>query len=96
MATGDAVAFNTVYRDRRVTWPIQELPFPFVFFCHYNPIDADAGFRAEGVAPRETEGGGERDVSTTGTEDILLDGDIVEALARALRATASRRPTPPS
>ncbi len=83
VATGDAVSFNTVYRDRRVAWPIQELPFPFVFFCHYNPIDADAGFRPEGTAPRETDVEGERDVSTTGTEDILLDGDVVEALARA-------------
>ena len=83
VATGDAVSFNTVYRDRRVTWPIQELPFPLVFFCHYSPIDADAGFRPEGDGPRETEAAGERDVSATGTEDLLLDGDIVEALAQA-------------
>ena len=84
MATGDAVSFNTVYRDRRVTWPIQDLPFPLVFFCHYNPIDADAGFRAEADGPRETEAAGERDMSATGTEDILLDGDIAEALVQAL------------
>ena len=81
IVTGDAVSFNTVYRDRRVTWPIQDLPFPVVFFCHYNPIDADAGFRTEGEGPHEGET--EQDVSTTGTEDILLDGDIVEALAQA-------------
>ena len=85
IATGDAVSFNTVYRDRRVTWPIQDLPFPLVFFCHYSPIDADAGFRAEGAGPRETEVGGERDMSATGTEDLLLDGDIVEALVQAFQ-----------
>jgi hypothetical protein len=78
VATGDAVSFNTVYRDRRVLWPIQDLPFPFIFFCHFNPIDADAGFRAEG------EGEGDRDSSATGTEDILLNSAIVETLVQAL------------
>ena len=38
MATGDAIPFNTVSRDRNVTWPIQDLPCTLVFFCHYNPI----------------------------------------------------------
>jgi hypothetical protein len=78
VATGDAVSFNFVYRDRRVTWPIQDLPFPFVFFCHFNPIDADAGFRAE------DEGEGDQDSSATGTEDILLNSAIVETLVQAL------------
>jgi hypothetical protein len=78
VATGDAVSFNTVYRDRRVLWPIQDLPFPFIFFCHFNPIDAEAGFRAEG------EGEGDRDSSATGTEDILLNSAIVETLVQAL------------
>ena len=32
VATGDAIAFNTIYRDRQVAWPIQELPFALVFF----------------------------------------------------------------
>ena len=56
VATGDAVSFNTIYRDRRVTWPIQDLPFPFVFFCHYDPIDAGRRLSVppEG-APRATE-----------------------------------------
>ena len=78
VATGDAVSFNIVYRDRRVMWPIQDLPFPFIFFCHFNPIDADAGFRPEG------EGEGDRDSSATGTEDILLNSAIVETLVQAL------------
>jgi hypothetical protein len=82
VATGDAISFNTVYRDRHVSWNIQDLPFPVVFFCHRNPIDADAGFRAgagESVATRTEE----RDTTAeTGTEDVLLFGDIVEALVQ--------------
>jgi hypothetical protein len=79
VATGDAIAFNTVYRDRQVAWNIQDLPFTLVFFCHRNPIDADAGFRAgNGEGDR---GGDERNsTAETGTEDVLLFGDIVEAL----------------
>src|SRR5207302_175475 len=45
VATGDAIAFNNVYRDRGVAWNVQDLPVPLVFFCHHNPIDPDAGFR---------------------------------------------------
>jgi hypothetical protein len=76
VATGDAISFNTVYRDRQVAWNIQDLPFPLVFFCHRNPIDADAGFRAGSTKV-------ERDsTAETGTEDMLLFGDIVEALVQ--------------
>jgi hypothetical protein len=82
VATGDAISFNTVYRDRHVSWNIQDLPFPVVFFCHCNPIDAGAGFRAgkgEGILTRKDE----RDATAeTGTEDVLLFGDIVEALVQ--------------
>ena len=80
VATGDAVSFNIVYRDRRVTWPIQDLPFPFVFFCHFNPIDADAGFKPEDEAAGEND----RGPSATGTEDVLLNGAIIETLVQAL------------
>jgi hypothetical protein len=80
VATGDAIAFNTVYRDRHVSWNIQDLPFPLVFFCHRNPIDASAGFRAvsAGRSAAERDSTGE-----TGTEDLLLFGDIVEAMVQA-------------
>ncbi len=76
IATGDAISFNTVYRDRQVAWNIQDLPFPLVFFCHHNPIDPEAGFRAG----EEGDRGG---TAATGTEDVLLHGDIVEALLQA-------------
>ncbi|HZT79001.1 MAG TPA: hypothetical protein VFA26_02165 [Gemmataceae bacterium] len=70
VATGDTLSFNTVYRDRNVAWPVQELPFNLLFFCHHNPIDAEAARQAgEG----------------SGTEDLLLNRDIVEALLLGMR-----------
>ncbi len=80
VATGDALSFNTVYRDRRVAWPVQELPFPLVFFCHYNPMDKDT-FVAEGDAPRNA--GGDAARTTSGTDDLLMYSTIVEAVAQA-------------
>jgi hypothetical protein len=85
VATGDAIAFNNVYRDRAVAWNVQDLPLPLVFFCHRNPIDPGAGFRP---LPRDRGGAppsGSDLTAATGTEDILLYGDIVEALAQAQR-----------
>jgi hypothetical protein len=81
VASGDALAFNTIYRDRNVAWPIQDLPFSLVFFCHRNPVDETAGFHPVNETPpagRETGARG-----ATGTEDLLLDEDIVEALLQA-------------
>jgi hypothetical protein len=85
VASGDAISFNTIYRDRQVAWPIQDLPFPLVFFCHQNPIDPEAGFRPDGVGPRRPGGsrGPPAGSSATGTEDILLYSEIVEALLLA-------------
>jgi hypothetical protein len=82
VATGDAVSFNTVYRDRNVSWNIQDLPFPLVFFCHRNPIDADAGFRPLPSEPNQSRGEERDTTAETGTEDVLLFGDIVEALVQ--------------
>ncbi len=83
VAAGDAIAFNTVYRDRQVSWNIQDLPFSLVFFCHRNPIDADAGFRSHSGEPGHSRDGERDSTGETGTEDILLFGDIVEALVQA-------------
>ncbi len=84
VATGDAIAFNTVYRDRKAAWPIQDLPFPLVFFCHHNPIDRAAGFRPDG----ESGAGPEEGPAATGTEEVLLYEDIVDALVQAGAAEA--------
>jgi hypothetical protein len=78
VATGDTLAFNTIYRDRGVAWPIQDLPFSLVFFCHRNPVDADAGFRPADDVATQGKGGG-----PSGTEDLLLFRDIVEAITLA-------------
>src|SRR5947209_13961193 len=67
--SGDAIAFNIVYRDREVTWPIQDLPCSLIFFCHLNPVDPEY-FR-------------KKDSDLSGTEDLLLDRDIVAALVEA-------------
>ncbi|HXG11143.1 MAG TPA: hypothetical protein VNK04_15390 [Gemmataceae bacterium] len=81
VATGDGLAFNTVYRDRNVAWPIQDLPLDLVFFCHRNPVDPQAGFRAEAEKNRAAAPG--PGSSATGTEDLLLYVDIVKALVHA-------------
>jgi hypothetical protein len=80
VATGDSLAFNTIYRDRLITWPIQDLPYPLVAFSHANPVDPAAGFRPhpEGRSGATTVG----DSGATGTEDVLLFAEIVGAVAR--------------
>jgi hypothetical protein len=80
IATGDGLSFNTVYRDRLVAWPIQDLPFSLVFFSHYNPIDTSAGFVP--IGPMQA-ASGQSDPSSAGTEDLLLGAQVVEALVRA-------------
>jgi hypothetical protein len=72
VVTGDAISFDTVYRDRLVTWPIQDLPFHLVFFCHYDPVSAADGF--------------DRLTSPGGTEAKLQYQHIAQSLAEACRA----------
>jgi hypothetical protein len=79
VVTGDAIAFNTIYRDRLVAWPIQDLPFSLVLFAHRNPIDIDAGF-TQTATPQSADSASR----TTGTEDLLLFVDMVEALVGSM------------
>lgn len=75
---GDAISFNSVYRDRDVVWNILDLPYSLVFFSHRNPIDAAAGFtwtrddrdETQDAFPQQT---------TTGTHDVLLYRDVLES-----------------
>jgi hypothetical protein len=69
LAAGDSISFNTILRDRTVTWNIQDLPCSLVLFCHQNPVG-------------EIRPGRQRD-QVSGTEDLLLYRDIVEALVEA-------------
>jgi hypothetical protein len=80
VVTGDSIAFNTIYRDRNLTWPIQELPLKLVFFCHRNPVAKEVGFREEDKPGDTSPDGGS---PTTGTEDLLLFIDIVETVVKA-------------
>jgi hypothetical protein len=79
VANGDGIAFNTLYRDRDVTWPIQDLPLPLVLFCHRNPVDAESGFVSDEEQKQDE---ADSKYSTDGTEDLLLFADIVEALVQ--------------
>lgn len=68
VASGDTPDFNTVFRDRYQAWPIQDLPYDLVFFCHRNPLDPAA-------LSTESE--------FTGQEDLRLYADIGRALTDA-------------
>ncbi len=82
VGTGDSIGFNTVYRDRNVAWPIQDLPFPLVFFAHRNPVDEAVGFRpASGKADDANRSG--ESWEATSTDMLLLDRDIVQTLVQA-------------
>jgi hypothetical protein len=82
VATGDAISFNTIYRDRQIAWNIQDMPFPLVFFCHHNPVDPQAGFRPDTAREDGSESREDDITAMTGTEDVLLFGDMVEALVQ--------------
>jgi hypothetical protein len=86
VATGDGLSFNAVYRDRNVLWPIQDLPFNLVLFCHRNPIDPSAGFQPEDSPSNANPNSGS---PTMGTEDLLLNHDIIEALTLAAQQGGS-------
>jgi hypothetical protein len=87
VAVGDAIPFNTIYRDRMVTWPIQDLPFTLVLFSHRNPIDPNADFRPLGSTPGPRRRSAA--VAASGTEDLLLYSDIVEAVVLAFAGPGS-------
>jgi len=73
--TGDSITFNTIYRDRDIAWNVLEMPVPLVLFSHRNPVDETAGFRLVADA--------DHPFSTTGTQDLLLHRDLMEAMIEA-------------
>ena len=87
VAIGDAVDFNTIFRDRHLTWPIQALPCDLVLFCHHNPVLAAAGFAAPTGRALDLE------AASSGTHDLLLYADVgamlVEAAFQEQRLLAS-------
>src|SRR5262249_33106939 len=81
VASGDAIDFNTLYRDRQLAWPIQDLPLTLVCFCQRNPVDPSA-FQPD-LPGSETIPPDPSGHTSTGTQDLLLYQDIVEALVEA-------------
>jgi hypothetical protein len=77
VVTGDAITFNNIYRDHDLAWNIQDMPVPLVFFSHRDPVDKAAGF------DQKDEHGV---VNHTGTQDVLLNRDIIDALLLAAHA----------
>src|SRR5262249_46214818 len=80
VGTGDAIGFNTIYRDRNVAWPVRDLPFDLVLFAHRTPVDSDAGFRPRTPGPSSRLDGS---APTTRTDTLLLSQDLVTALGQA-------------
>ena len=72
VVSGDTLGFNTIYRDWQELWPSIDLPYRLVFFCHQNPVDTAAGFEADPSAAMRH--------LATGTEDLLLDRDVIHSL----------------
>jgi hypothetical protein len=73
--SGDSITINTIYRDRDIAWNVLDLPLPLVLFTHRNPVSQTVGFRpAEGTRVP---------ASTTGTDVLQLNRDILEALVLA-------------
>jgi hypothetical protein len=76
---GDAITFHNVYRDRDYAWNVFDLPVPVVFFAHRNPVDPNAALNWSFSWQRDED----QKHSTTGTHDLLLDRDIIEAMLHA-------------
>jgi hypothetical protein len=90
VASGDALTFNTLYRDRNFAWSIQDLPFSLVCFFHRNPVDTEAGFLPES-ASRNAEAGAH--ASLAGTDDLLVYVDILDAVVRGSFCAGAGRPS---
>jgi hypothetical protein len=88
VAGGDSIAFNTLYRDRNLAWPIQDLPFSLVLFSHRNPVDTRAGFVPESDLPADSRP--DDNPSAAGTEDLLLYTDLVNVLFRTFTINRDR------
>ena len=73
--TGDSISFDTIYRDRDTAWNVLDIPVPLVLFSHRNPVDVKSGFREKADPDNPTK--------TTGTQDLLLHRDLMEATVDA-------------
>lgn len=72
---GDGIAFNLFYRDGDIAWPIRDLPVPFVFFMHQNPVAWDES----GETPRPG-----TLLPPNSTEDVLLYAELMDRVCRSV------------
>jgi hypothetical protein len=79
VAVGDAIDFNTVVRDRTLSWQIQDVPCPLVLFCHRHPMCGQTDAVWWKPTPETTE-----PAARCSTQDLLLYADIGHALATAV------------
>lgn len=76
VAVGDAIDWNTLYRDRRLTWSIEDVPFPLIAFMHRNPVEQHLSPTRRFVPDSNTSIA----PNPTGTDDLLLYRDIGQSL----------------
>lgn len=76
VTVADAIDWNTLYRDRRLTWPIEDIPFPLIAFMHRNPVAVKLGKGRGFVADSSVS----ETPNPTGTDDLLLYRDIGQSL----------------
>ncbi len=88
IAFGDTPGFNRVFRDQRLLWPIDDLPFELVFFCHQDPSSRQAGFGDNPPADQKWQ--------TNSTDDLLLWRNIAGGLIAAWGHTAPNATSPKS
>lgn len=78
VTAGDAIDWNTIYRDRRLTWSIDDVPFPLIVFMHRNPVEqhltSGRGFVPDSSTTEKP--------NPTGTDDLLLYRDIGMSLVQ--------------
>lgn len=79
VTVGDAIDWNTLYRDRRLTWPVVDVPFPLIAFMHRNPVEMQLKLGRGFVADDSTE----HTPNPSGTDDLLLYRDIGHSLVTA-------------
>lgn len=65
--SGDGIAFNDIYRDGDIKWPIEDIPIPLVFFTHFNPIAWDKDDQPPLNRP-------------SSTDDILLNEEMFQII----------------
>ncbi|MFT3880392.1 MAG: hypothetical protein QM703_12115 [Gemmatales bacterium] len=88
VTVADAIDWNTLYRDRRLTWPVEDIPFPLIAFMHRNPVETKLGPGRGFVADSSTT----ETPNPTGTDDLLLYRDIGQSLVNCCFRDANQAP----